>query len=199
MAVKPIPDGYHTVTPYLIVQGAAAAIDFYKQAFKAVELFRMNGPDGKVGHAEIRIGDSPVMLADEHSEMGARSPKSIGGSPISILLYVEDCDAVIAAAVAAGAKVTRPRLQDQFLAGDRMGSLEDPFGHAWHVATHKEDVSPRRKCASAARQPLHGKRSPVATAEETEWPQKTQKGTKNGRGRPNALTASSVLSVPLSL
>jgi PhnB protein len=113
----------------------------------------MNGPDGKVGHAEIRIGDSPVMLADESPQMGARSPKSMGGSPISILLYVEDCDAVVARAVAAGAKVTRP-LADQFY-GDRMGSLEDPFGHAWHVATHKEDVSPEEmKRRSAA---LHGK------------------------------------------
>ena len=151
--VKPIPDGYHTVTPYLIVQGAAAAIDFYKQAFGATELFRMNGPDGKVGHAEIRIGDSPVMLADEHPQMGARGPKSIGGSPISIMLYVEDCDAVVGQAVAAGAKVTRPA-QDQFY-GDRMGGLEDPFGHAWFVATHKEDVSPeemRRRSAA-----LHGK------------------------------------------
>jgi PhnB protein len=151
--VKPIPDGYHTVTPYLIVEGATAAIDFYKQAFGATELFRMNGPDGKIGHAEIRIGDSPVMLADEHPQMGARGPKSFGGSPISILLYVEDCDAVVERAVAAGAKVTRP-LTDQFY-GDRMGGLEDPFGHAWYVATHKEDVSPEEMKRRSAE--LHGK------------------------------------------
>jgi PhnB protein len=151
--VKPIPDGYHTVTPYLVVQGAAAAIDFYKQAFGASELFRMNGPDGKVGHAEIRIGDSPIMLADESPQMGARGPKSIGGSPISIMLYVEDCDAVVQRAVAAGAKLTRP-VQDQFY-GDRSGGLEDPFGHTWYIATHKEDVPPEEMRRRAAA--LHGK------------------------------------------
>ncbi len=152
-AVKPIPAGYHAITPYLIVDGAAAAIEFYRQAFGASELFRMPGPDGTLGHAEIRIGDSPVMLADEHPQVGARGPKALGGSPVSILLYVEDCDATVARAVAAGAKITRP-LADQFY-GDRMGSLEDPFGHIWHVATHKEDVSPEEMQRRSAA--LHGK------------------------------------------
>jgi PhnB protein len=138
--VKPIPDGYHTVTPYLIIKGAADAIDFYKRAFGATELFRMDQPDGKIGHAEIKIGDSPIMLADESLEMGHRSPQSLGGSPISILLYVEDVDALFNQAVAAGAKIDRP-LEDKFY-GDRGGSLTDPFGHIWHIATHKEDVTP---------------------------------------------------------
>lgn len=126
---KPIPDGYHTVTPYLIVRGAAAAIEFYKKAFAATELFRLDSPSGKIGHAEMRIGDSPIVLADEHPEMGAKSPQTIGGSPVSIMLYVEDVDAVVPRAVAAGAKVTRP-VEDKFY-GDRMGGLEDPFGHVW--------------------------------------------------------------------
>src|SRR5665213_1834757 len=132
--VKPIPDGYHSVTPYLIVKGANAAIEFYKKAFDAVELLRIGAPDGKVGHAEIRIGDSVVMLADEHPEMGAKSPQTFGGTPVSILLYVEDVDAVVRQAVAAGAKIQRP-IEDKFY-GDRMGSLDDPFGHVWHVSTH---------------------------------------------------------------
>src|SRR2546423_814803 len=138
--VKSIPDGYHTVTPYLIVAGASRAIEFYKQAFGATEFMRIAGPDGKVGHAEIRIGDSPIMLADEHPEMGARGPESFGGSPISIMLYVEDVDAVVAKALAAGAKAQRP-IVDQFY-GDRSGSVTDPFGHVWHISTHKEDISP---------------------------------------------------------
>ena len=150
--VKPIPDGYHSVTPYLIVRGGVAAIDFYKKAFGAVELFRMDGPGGKIGHAEIRIGDSPIMLADEHPEIGAKSPQMIGGSPVSIMLYVEDVDAVVAQAVAAGAKVVRP-VADQFY-GDRSGGLEDPFGHSWYVATHKEDVSMEEMHRRAAA--LHG-------------------------------------------
>src|SRR6478735_916355 len=108
MPVKPIPDGYHTATPYLIVSGAAAAIEFYKKAFGAVELFRMAGPDGKIGHAEIKIGNSPIMLADEHPQMGARSPQTLGGSPVTIHLYVEDVDARFEQAVAAGATVQRP-------------------------------------------------------------------------------------------
>jgi PhnB protein len=137
--VKPIPDGYHSVTPYLIVNGGAAAIEFYKKAFGAKEQFRMPGPDGKIGHAEIRIGDSMVMLADESQEVGAKAPKSVGGTPVSIVLYVEDVDRVFAQAVAAGAKVERP-LADQFY-GDRTGGVLDPFGHRWHIATHKEDVS----------------------------------------------------------
>ena len=139
-AVKPVPDGYHTVTPYLIIDGASAAIEFYKKAFGAEELFRMPMPGGRVAHAEIQIGDSRVMLADEFPEMDARGPKSRGGTPVSILLYVTDCDAVFGRAVAAGAKVKRP-MKDQFY-GDRSGTLEDPFGHCWSVSTHKEDLSP---------------------------------------------------------
>ena len=138
--VKPIPDGYHTATPYLIIQGAAAALDFYKKAFGATELMRMAKPDGRIGHAEIRIGDSCIMLADEVPEMGYRGPKSLGGTPVSILLYFGDVDAVVARAVAAGAKLTRP-VQDQFY-GDRSGVIEDPFGHLWTIATHKEELSP---------------------------------------------------------
>jgi PhnB protein len=148
--VKPIPDGYHSVTPYLIVDGAASAIEFYTKAFGAIELVRMAGPDGKIGHAEVLIDDSHVMLADEHPGMGARGPRSIGGSPVSLLLYVEDVDAVINKAVSLGAKLTRP-VADQFY-GDRTGGLEDPFGHNWYVATHKEDVSPeemQRRSAAA--------------------------------------------------
>jgi PhnB protein len=149
--VKPIPDGYHTLTPYLIVSGAAKAIDFYKKVFGAAELFRLGGPGGKVGHAELKIGDSIVMLADEFPEMGARGPHSIGGSPVKILLYVENVDEIVTKAVAAGATLVRP-VEDQFY-GDRAGGVEDPFGHYWHVATHKEDVSPeemeRRRAAFA--------------------------------------------------
>jgi PhnB protein len=140
MAVKPIPDGYHTVTPYLIIKGAAAALDFYKKAFGAVELMRMPGPDGSVAHAEIRIGDSPVMLGDEMPQMGYKGPLSLGGSPVGIMIYVPDVDATFNRAVAAGGKVVKP-LQDQFY-GDRSGTLTDPFGHVWTVATHKEDVAP---------------------------------------------------------
>jgi PhnB protein len=140
MAVRPVPDGYHTVTPYLIVKGAAQAIDFYKKAFGAVELMRIDAPGGKVGHAEIKLGDSPVMLADEFPEMGASSPQTIGGSPVGLLLYVPDVDAVFARAVSAGAKVLHP-VADKFY-GDRAGTVVDPFGHQWTVATHKEDVAP---------------------------------------------------------
>ena len=150
--VKPIPEGYHTATPYLIVGGAAGAIEFYKKAFGARELFRMTKPDGRIGHAEIKIGDSPIMLADEVPEIGYHSPQSLGSSPVSILLYVEDVDAVFSQAVAAGAKVQRP-VQDQFY-GDRTGGVEDPFGHVWYIATHKEDVSPeelKKRAAAAGR------------------------------------------------
>jgi len=150
--VKPIPEGYHTATPYLYIKGAARAIEFYKQAFGATEMVRMPGPNGTVGHAEIKIGDSPIMLADERPEIGARSPETIGGSPVSILLYVEDVDGVFNKAVAAGAKVLRP-VQDQFY-GDRTGGVSDPFGHLWYIATHKEDVSPeemRKRAAAAGR------------------------------------------------
>jgi PhnB protein len=149
---KPIPDGYHTATPYLIVNGAAQAIEFYKKAFGATELMRMAQPGGKIGHAEIKIGDSPIMLADESPDVGARSPQSIGGSPVSIMLYVEDVDRIFSQAVAAGAKVKRP-VADQFY-GDRTGGIEDPFGHLWYIATHKEDVSPeemRKRAAAAGR------------------------------------------------
>ena len=137
--VKPVPDGYHTVTPYLIIKGAAGALEFYKKAFGAEELYRMPQPDGRIGHAEIRIGNSRVMLADEFPEMGYRSPQSLGGSPVSILLYVKDVDAMAGKALAAGAKVIRP-VQDQFY-GDRSGTFADPYGHVWTIATHKEDVS----------------------------------------------------------
>jgi PhnB protein len=153
MAVKPISDGYHTATPYLIVKNAAAALEFYKQAFGAVELMRFVGPDGRVGHAEIRIGDSPIMLADEFPEMGARGPELLGGSPVSLLLYVEDVDARYSQAIAAGAKAVRP-VMDQFY-GDRSGCLKDPFGHNWSLATHKEDVSSeemQRRCEAAMKQ-----------------------------------------------
>jgi PhnB protein len=147
---KPIPEGYHNATPYLIVNDAAAAIEFYKTAFGAKELMRMPKPNGKIGHAEIKIGDSPIMLADEAPEVGARSPRTIGGSPVSIFLYVEDVDTTFNKAVKAGAKVQRP-LADQFY-GDRTGGIEDPFGHVWYVATHVEDVPPEemKKRAAAA-------------------------------------------------
>ncbi|MBI2216008.1 MAG: VOC family protein [Candidatus Rokubacteria bacterium] len=137
--VKPIPDGYHTITPYLSIKGAAEAIDFYKRAFGATETMRMSHADGRVGHAELQIGDSRVMLADEFPEMNFRSPHSIGGTPVMLHMYVEDADAVVKQAVAAGATLVRP-VQDQFY-GDRSGSVTDPYGHVWHVSTHKEDVS----------------------------------------------------------
>jgi len=139
MAVKPIPEGYHSVTPYLIIGGAAKAIEYYKKAFGATELMRFPTPDGKVGHAELKIGDSPIMLADEYPEMGYKGPPALGGSPVSIMLYVEDVDSIFQRAVAAGATV-KEAVQDKFY-GDRGGTLIDPFGHIWHIATHKEDVS----------------------------------------------------------
>jgi PhnB protein len=138
--VRAIPEGHHTVTPYLIVGDAAAAIAFYKKAFGAEELMRVAAPRGKIGHAELLIGDSVIMLADEYPDMNARGPHAFGGSPVSIHLYVEDVDAVAGQAIAAGATVVRP-VQDQFY-GDRSGSFTDPFGHSWHVATHKEDLTP---------------------------------------------------------
>lgn len=137
--VQPVPTGYHTITPYLVVRNAAAAIDFYKAAFGATEAFRMADPSGKVHHAELRIGDSPVMLTDEWPDMGARGPESFGGTPVSLYLYVTDVDALAAQALAAGARQLRP-VQDQFY-GDRTGTFADPFGHTWHIATHKEDMS----------------------------------------------------------
>jgi PhnB protein len=136
--VKPVPDGYPCVTPYLIVDGAVKALDFYHRVFGATERMRMPSPGGKVGHAEIGIGDSVIMLADEHPEMGARGPRAFGGSPVSLHVYVENVDATVKTAVAAGAKVIRP-VEDKFY-GDRSGTIEDPFGHHWHVATHTEDV-----------------------------------------------------------
>ncbi len=139
MAVKAIPDGYHSVTPYLIVRNGAAAIDWYKRAFGAIETLRLDGPNGSIGHAEIKIGDSTVMLADEAPDMGYRGPQSIGGTPVSMMVYVEDVDARFKQAVAAGAKVKKP-VEDQFY-GDRSGTLEDPSGHVWTIATHKEDLS----------------------------------------------------------
>ena len=150
---KAIPDGYHTATPYLIIRGAADAIEFYKKAFGATELFRFPAPGGKIGHAEIKIGDSPIMLADEYPEMGYKGPQSLGGSPVSLMIYVEDVDTVFNRAVTAGASV-KEAVQDKFY-GDRTGTLTDPFGHVWHVSTHKEDVSAeemerRAKAASAA-------------------------------------------------
>jgi PhnB protein len=138
--VKPIPDGYHTVTPYLIIRGAAEALDFYKRALGAVETMRMAGPDGKVMHAEIKIGDSRVMLADEVPQMGFRSPAALGGAGASILLYVKDVDAAANQAIAAGVKVLRP-IEDQFY-GDRSGTFGDPFGHVWTIASRMEDLSP---------------------------------------------------------
>ncbi len=149
---KPIPDGYHSVTPYLIINDASAALDYYKRAFGATELFRMPAPEGKIGHAEIKIGDSPIMLADEFPEMGYKSPQTLGGSAVSIMIYVEDVDTVFNRAVDAGATV-KEAVSDKFY-GDRLGTLIDPFGHVWHVSTHKEDVSleemeKRAKAASA--------------------------------------------------
>ena len=140
MAVKPIPDGYHTVTPYMYIKAAAPALEFYKKAFGATELFRMADPSGRIGHAEIQIGDSRIMLADEHPEMGVRGPLTLGGTSSSLVIYVADVDARFQQAVAAGATVTRP-LKDQFY-GDRTGTLTDPFGHVWTIAMHIEDVPP---------------------------------------------------------
>ena len=148
-SVKPIPEGYRSVTPYLCCRNAGAAIDFYKKAFGATEVMRMGAPDGKVGHAEIQIGDSRVMLADEFPEMGFRSPQSLGGSPVMIHLYVGDVDATAETAVAAGAKIVRA-VEDQFY-GDRGGQLDDPFGHKWYVSTRKEDISSEEMQRRAAK------------------------------------------------
>ena len=141
--VPHIPKGYQAVTPYLIIKGAAQAIDYYKKVFGATELFRMDGPDGKVGHAELQIGDSHIMLADENPSMGQghTSAATIGASPVSLYVYLPDVDRVVEKARAEGAKVLKP-VQDQFY-GDRSGFLQDPFGHLWGVATHVEDVSPK--------------------------------------------------------
>ena len=151
--VKPIPDGYHAITAYLSIKGASDAIEFYKKAFGATEVMRMAQPDGRIGHAELQIGDSKIMLADEHPEMDFRSPRAIGGTPVMLHLYVDDVDTIVGRAVAAGAKVLRP-IQDQFY-GDRSGSVADPYGHVWHVATHKEDLSMDEIRRRAATQPSH--------------------------------------------
>jgi len=149
---KPIPDGYSVVSPYLIIRGAARALDFYKQALGATERMRLEMPGGQIGHAEIQFGGSVVMLADEFPEMNCRGPEAFGGSPVSLHVYVTDVDAVVARAVAHGAKVTRP-VQNQFY-GDRSGTIVDPFGHTWNIATHVEDVSPEEIGRRAAKQ--HG-------------------------------------------
>ena len=146
--VKPIPEGYPHVTPYLIVDGASDAIDFYGTVLGATERMRMPGPDGKIGHAELEVGDSVIMLADEHPEMGAVGPKTVGGTPVTIHVYVEDVDDVFKRAIDAGANELRG-VEDQFY-GDRSGQFEDPFGHRWSVATHVEDVSPEEMERRAA-------------------------------------------------
>ena len=138
--VSPIPAGYHTATPYLIVNDGSRAIEFYKKAFNAKETVRMDGPAGKIGHAELKIGDSMIMLSDEMPGGSGKSPKSLGGSSASVFLYVEDVDSTYKQAVAAGAK-SEMQPQNQFW-GDRFGKLEDPFGHLWAIATHVEDVAP---------------------------------------------------------
>jgi PhnB protein len=145
--VNYIPKGYNTVTPYLVIKGAAKAIDYYKNVFGATVVVRMDGPDGKVGHAELQIGDSRIMLADENPSMGNRSAESIGASPVSLYVYLPDCDKVVDKAVAEGAKILKP-VQDQIY-GDRSGFIQDPFGHLWGVATHKEDVSAKEMAERA--------------------------------------------------
>jgi len=150
--VKSIPDGYCSVIPYLIVADGAGAIEFYQRVFGAVERMRLGGPDGKLGHAELMIGDSMIMLADENPAVGARAPGAFGGTPVSLHLYNEDVDAVAARALAAGAKLRRP-VENQFY-GDRLGTIEDPFGHVWHISTHVEDVSQEeigRRAAAATK------------------------------------------------
>jgi PhnB protein len=149
--VKPIPDGYPQVTPYLVVDDASAAIEFYGKVFGTTERMRMPTPDGKVSHAELQLGDSVVMLADEFPDIGARSPKALGGTPVTMSVYVEDVDRVVDRAAQAGAKVLRP-VEDQFY-GDRAGQFEDPFGHRWSVASHIEDVSPEEMARRAAQAP----------------------------------------------
>ena len=151
--VKPIPDDYPQLVPYLCVDGASAAIDFYRAVFGAIERMRMPEPDGKLGHAEVEIGSAVIMLSDEFPALGIRAPHTIGGTPVTLSLYVEDVDKVFARAIDAGATAVRP-VTDQFY-GDRMGSLTDPFGHVWHIATHVEDVSPEEMQRRAAAQ-QHG-------------------------------------------
>lgn len=145
---KPIPDGYPRVTPYLYIDGASRAIDFYCSVLDATERMRMPGPNGRLGHAELEIGDSVIMLADENPAMDVRGPNSLGGTPMSLFVYVEDADSVFDRAIQAGAKPLRP-VEDQFY-GDRSGQFEDPFGHRWNVATHVEDVPPDEMAKRAA-------------------------------------------------
>lgn len=140
MPVEPIPEGYSTVTPYLIVDDGAAALDFYRKVFRAEELMRMPWPGGRIGHAEFMVGDTRIMLASEFPEMGALSPKTVGGSPVTLALYTENVDELFARALAEGATEVRP-LENQFY-GDRQGVVKDPFGHTWSLSTHLEDVSP---------------------------------------------------------
>jgi PhnB protein len=157
--VKAVPEGRHNVSPYLTVQDLARAIDFYKQVFGAKELMRINGPDGKIGHAELKIGDSIIMLGGEMGATDLRSPQSLGGSTVSIFLYVDDVDSTFKQATTAGAKTVQP-VADMFW-GDRYGRLTDPFGHSWSIATHKEDVSPEemgkraQQAAKATQQRAH--------------------------------------------
>ena len=147
--VKAIPEGFEGATPYLSIKGAADAIEFYKKAFGATETMRLSGPDGRIGHAELKIGKANIMLADEHPEIGFLSPRTLGGSPVTIHIYVEDIDALAAQAEAAGAKVKRA-VSDQFY-GDRTGQFEDPFGHVWHFATHKVGCLQRRDAKARSR------------------------------------------------
>jgi PhnB protein len=146
--VNPIPEGYPRVTPYLSIDGASAAIDFYSKVFGASERVRMPDPDGRIGHAELQLGDSLIMLADEYPEMDIRGPKAVGGTPVTVSVYVEDVDAVFDRAVELGAKPLR-QVQDEFY-GDRSGQFEDPFGHRWSVASHVEDVPPDEMAKRAA-------------------------------------------------
>ena len=148
MAINPIPDSYPQVIPYLTVDGAAEAIDFYVSVLGAKERMRMPGPDGKIGHAELEIGRGMVMLSDEFPEMGGRSPKTVGGNPVTVMTYVDDVDAVFERALSAGATERRP-VENQFY-GDRSGQFEDPFGHLWYVASHVEDVSEEEMAKRAA-------------------------------------------------
>ena len=140
MAVNPIPEGYPQVIPYLSIQGAGKAIDFYSNVFGFEEIVRMGGPEDKIGHAEMKLGDSVIMLSDEMPDMGNKSPKTIGGSPVTVCLYVEDVDSIYKKAIDNGATEITP-LDNQFY-GDRSGQFEDPFGHRWNVSSHVEDVSP---------------------------------------------------------
>ena len=153
-ATKHIPKGHHSMTPYLVIRDAAKAIDFYKKAFGAVEKFRMASPDGKIGHAEIQIGDSMIMISDENPQWGTKSPQTLGGTPVGIFLYVPDVDATFKQAISAGAKEVMA-VTDQFW-GDRYGKVADPFGHAWNLATHKEDLTPAEIEERAKKAFAHG-------------------------------------------